>query len=241
MIKVQRRRRSRRPDRRQLGPAHPPGHHRGGRYGAFEDSSRASRSEQTDESPACPASRSSIRKQRRAGQGPAPDGHAGRRQGRRAEAGGTNVPRTTSCPPGRSSASRRCQGRRRRRAGAYPAGVSKTRDITGGLPRVADLFEARKPKEPAILAEATGTVSFGKETKGKQRLVITPTDDGETVRESLIPKWRHVSCSRASGREGRDDLRGRTQPARHPAPEGRHRAGRSTWSRRSRTSIGCRA
>ena len=65
----------------------------------------------------------------------------------------------------------------------------KTRDITGGLPRVADLFEARKPKEPAILAEATGTVSFGKDTKGKQRLVITEKEDQV---ESLIPKWRNV-------------------------------------------------
>ncbi len=72
-----------------------------------------------------------------------------------------------------------------------PQESSKTRDITGGLPRVADLFEARKPKEPAILAEATGTVSFGKDTKGKQRLVITQAD-GEQV-ESLIPKWRHVN------------------------------------------------
>ncbi|MCZ6893808.1 MAG: DNA-directed RNA polymerase subunit beta' [Gammaproteobacteria bacterium] len=67
----------------------------------------------------------------------------------------------------------------------------KTRDITGGLPRVADLFEARKPKEPAVLAEATGTVSFGKDTKGKQRLIITEAD-GEHI-ESLIPKWRHVT------------------------------------------------
>ena len=57
-----------------------------------------------------------------------------------------------------------------------PQEGSKTRDITGGLPRVADLFEARKPKEPAILAEISGTVSFGKETKGKRRLVITPAD-----------------------------------------------------------------
>ncbi|MGB5734149.1 MAG: DNA-directed RNA polymerase subunit beta' [Thiohalocapsa sp.] len=72
-----------------------------------------------------------------------------------------------------------------------PQESSKTRDITGGLPRVADLFEARKPKDQALLAEATGTVSFGKDTKGKQRLVITK-DDGETV-EELIPKWRHVS------------------------------------------------
>jgi DNA-directed RNA polymerase subunit beta' len=71
-----------------------------------------------------------------------------------------------------------------------PQEGSKTRDITGGLPRVADLFEARKPKEPAILAEATGTVSFGKETKGKRRLVITPAD-GDPV-ETLIPKWRNI-------------------------------------------------
>jgi DNA-directed RNA polymerase subunit beta' len=52
------------------------------------------------------------------------------------------------------------------------------------------LFEARKPKEPAVLAEATGTVSFGKETKGKRRLVIT-SSDGEPV-ETLIPKWRNI-------------------------------------------------
>jgi len=71
-----------------------------------------------------------------------------------------------------------------------PQESSKTRDITGGLPRVADLFEARKPKEPSILAEVSGIVSFGKDTKGKQRLVITQ-DDGETY-EELIPKWRHV-------------------------------------------------
>ena len=58
------------------------------------------------------------------------------------------------------------------------------------MPRVADLFEARKPKEPSILAEVSGIISFGKDTKGKQRLVITQ-DDGETY-EELIPKWRHV-------------------------------------------------
>jgi DNA-directed RNA polymerase subunit beta' len=79
-----------------------------------------------------------------------------------------------------------------------PQEGSKTRDITGGLPRVADLFEARKPKEPAILAEISGTVSFGKETKGKRRLIITPTDnatlpDGSDHYEALIAKWRHMS------------------------------------------------
>ena len=55
-----------------------------------------------------------------------------------------------------------------------PLVASKTKDITGGLPRVADLFEARKPKDAAVLAEESGVVSFGKETKGKVRLVITP-------------------------------------------------------------------
>jgi DNA-directed RNA polymerase subunit beta' len=72
-----------------------------------------------------------------------------------------------------------------------PQESSKTRDITGGLPRVADLFEARKPKEAAILAEISGTVGFGKDTKGKQRVIITGPD-GET-HEELIPKWRHVT------------------------------------------------
>lgn len=72
-----------------------------------------------------------------------------------------------------------------------PQEVSKTRDITGGLPRVADLFEARKPKDPAVRAEISGVISFGKETKGKRRLVITASDG--TVHEELISKWRHVS------------------------------------------------
>ena len=72
-----------------------------------------------------------------------------------------------------------------------PQESSKTRDITGGLPRVADLFEARKTKDPAILAEATGMISFGKETKGKQRVIITDAE-GEQY-ETLIPKWRHIT------------------------------------------------
>ena len=72
-----------------------------------------------------------------------------------------------------------------------PQESSKTRDITGGLPRVADLFEARKPKDQAILAEKSGTVSFGKETKGKRRLVIT--DEKSEKYEELIPKWRQLN------------------------------------------------
>ena len=76
-----------------------------------------------------------------------------------------------------------------------PLEGSKTKDITGGLPRVADLFEARKPKDAAVLAEASGIVSFGKETKGKVRLVITP--EGATKKsqniEMLIPKHRTLT------------------------------------------------
>ncbi|MGA7180259.1 MAG: DNA-directed RNA polymerase subunit beta' [Thiobacillaceae bacterium] len=73
-----------------------------------------------------------------------------------------------------------------------PQETSKTRDITGGLPRVAELFEARSPKDAGVLAEITGTVSFGKDTKGKQRLVITDFDG--QPHEYLIPKEKHVTA-----------------------------------------------
>ncbi len=73
-----------------------------------------------------------------------------------------------------------------------PQETSKTRDITGGLPRVAELFEARAPKDAGTLAEVTGTVSFGKDTKGKQRLVITDLDG--IAHEYLIPKDKHVTA-----------------------------------------------
>jgi DNA-directed RNA polymerase subunit beta' len=92
-----------------------------------------------------------------------------------------------------------------------PQASSKTRDITGGLPRVADLFEARKPKEPAIMAEHTGTVSFGKETKGKRRLVIT--DDTSESHEELIPKWRHLNVF-----EGEQVVQGETIADGEPNP-----------------------
>ncbi|WP_386081630.1 DNA-directed RNA polymerase subunit beta' [Vreelandella sp. F11] len=72
-----------------------------------------------------------------------------------------------------------------------PVEASANKDITGGLPRVADLFEARKPKESSILAEISGVVSFGKETKGKRRLTITP-ESGDPF-EALIPKWRQIA------------------------------------------------
>ncbi len=92
-----------------------------------------------------------------------------------------------------------------------PQESSKTRDITGGLPRVADLFEARKPKDPAIMAEYTGTVSFGKETKGKRRLVIT--DDAGESHEELIPKWRHLNVF-----EGEQVVKGETIADGEPNP-----------------------
>jgi DNA-directed RNA polymerase subunit beta' len=92
-----------------------------------------------------------------------------------------------------------------------PQESSKTRDITGGLPRVADLFEARKPKDSAILAEYSGTVSFGKETKGKRRLVIQ--DDQGEKHEELIPKWRHLTVF-----EGEHVERGETIADGEPNP-----------------------
>lgn len=72
-----------------------------------------------------------------------------------------------------------------------PQERSKTRDITGGLPRVADLFEARKPKDAAVMAEVSGVVNFGKETKGKRRLLISQSE--KEFHEEMIPKWRHIS------------------------------------------------
>src|SRR5674476_564321 len=73
-----------------------------------------------------------------------------------------------------------------------PTESAKTRDITGGLPRVAELFEARKPKDAAIIAEIGGTVRFGKDYKNKRRITIEPTDKGAEPREYLIPKGKHI-------------------------------------------------
>jgi DNA-directed RNA polymerase subunit beta' len=104
---------------------------------------------------------------------------------------GTDIPAQYYLPPG---ATINIQNKQEVKIGDFLAKIpqesSKNRDITGGLPRVADLFEARKPKDSALQAEAAGIVSFGKETKSKNRLVITKKD-GETS-ETLIPKWRQV-------------------------------------------------
>lgn len=93
-----------------------------------------------------------------------------------------------------------------------PQESSKTRDITGGLPRVADLFEARKPKEPAVLAEYSGTISFGKDTKGKQRVVIT--DEHGEQHELLIPKWRSLNVF-----EGEHVEKGEVLAEGEPSPQ----------------------
>jgi DNA-directed RNA polymerase subunit beta' len=93
-----------------------------------------------------------------------------------------------------------------------PQEASKTRDITGGLPRVADLFEARKPKDPAILAEVSGIVAFGKDTKGKQRLVIKQAN-GED-HEELIPKYRQIIVF-----EGEHVEKGETVVDGEPSPQ----------------------
>ncbi len=73
-----------------------------------------------------------------------------------------------------------------------PKAASKTKDITGGLPRVAELFEARKPKDHAIISETSGVISFGKDIRGKQKVIITPEKDGDPV-EVLIPKGKHIA------------------------------------------------
>ena len=73
-----------------------------------------------------------------------------------------------------------------------PTESAKTRDITGGLPRVAELFEARKPKDAAVIAEIGGTVRFGKDYKNKRRLTLEPTAKGDEPREYLIPKGKHI-------------------------------------------------
>ena len=78
-----------------------------------------------------------------------------------------------------------------------PRETTKTKDITGGLPRVAELFEARKPKEHAVISEIDGVVAFGKDTKGKRKVVITPEVDGklrpDLAKEYLIAKGKHIS------------------------------------------------
>jgi DNA-directed RNA polymerase subunit beta' len=180
IIKVGRRRRGDgRRDRRDLGSAHAPDHHRGGGYGEVQRHGRGHHHQAPD--------RRAHRSVQHRGDGSRASARPRARTCVRRSRWSTtrarsSAWRTPTCrallPPRRALVG--LEDGARVEAGDVLARIpqegSKTRDITGGLPRVADLFEARKPKEPAILAEISGTVSFGKETKGKRRLVITPTD-----------------------------------------------------------------
>ena len=74
-----------------------------------------------------------------------------------------------------------------------PQAAAKTKDITGGLPRVAELFEARKPKDFAVISENSGFISFGKDMRGKQKVIITPENESDEPQEYLIPKGKHVA------------------------------------------------
>ena len=86
-----------------------------------------------------------------------------------------------------------------------PRETSKTRDITGGLPRVAELFEARKPKDFAIISEIAGRVEFGKDYKTKRRIIVRPPNEDEEAREYMIPKGKHISVQEGDNVE-RGDL-----------------------------------
>ena len=94
-----------------------------------------------------------------------------------------------------------------------PTEGAKTRDITGGLPRVAELFEARRPKDHAIIAEINGFVEFGKDYKNKRRIILKPKDEDQEAREYLIPKGKHIALQ-----EGDYIEKGEYIMDGHPAP-----------------------
>ena len=120
-----------------------------------------------------------------------------------------------------------------------PTESAKTRDITGGLPRVAELFEARRPKDCAIIAEMSGKVEFGKDYKNKRRIKITP-EDGETV-EFLIPKGKHISCTMATSSPVANTSSTATRIRTTSCASWASRRWPNTWSMRSRRSTACRA
>ena len=135
--------------------------------------------------------------------------------------------RSALLPAGRRDPVGRERGARSRPATSWPASRanrSKTRDITGGLPRVAELFEARKPKDFAIISESEGRVEFGKDYKTKRRIVVVPTD-GEAERAGRVPDPEGQAHQRPGGRlrpQGRSDDGRQPGAARHPAhPRGR--------------------
>ena len=118
---------------------------------------------------------------------------------------------------------------------------AKTRDITGGLPRVAELFEARRPKDHAIIAEISGTVQFGKDYKNKQRLSIIPNEEGGEPVEYLIPKGKHIHSRMATSSKRAITS---STATRRRTTFWRSRASRSLppiSSTKSRKSIACKA
>ncbi len=124
-----------------------------------------------------------------------------------------------------------------------PTESAKTRDITGGLPRVAELFEARRPKEAAIIAEISGTIRFGKDYKNKRRVSIEPNDKAVEPAEYLIPKGKHIHLQDGDAIEKGDYIvegnrRRRTTSWRSRAWKSLRLVSSST---RSRRSTGCRA
>ena len=217
---------ARRPGRRDLGSAYAPGRHEVAGVIKFQRLHRRHDGQHADGRGHRPVEHrgDSIRSSAARRQGPASDraDWSTRRARKSRFAEHRHSGAVLRCRPARSSA----VAGRRRSVGVgdviarIPQETSKTRDITGGLPRVADLFEARKPKEPAILAESSGTVSFGKETKGKRRLVIT--DDG----------WREA-------RGADSEVAPAQRVRRRTRGEGRSRS--PTASRIRTTSCVCRA
>ena len=122
-----------------------------------------------------------------------------------------------------------------------PLESAKTRDITGGLPRVAELFEARRPKDHAIIAEIDGTVRFGRDYKNKRRIIIEPVEEGAEPVEYLIPKGKPFHLQEGDAIEKGDYI---LDGLRRRTTSWRSRAWRSlppTSSTRSRRSTGCRA
>ena len=159
--------------------------------------------------------------------------HAARRQGRGPRRSPTGSRRATSC---RSTPSSRSRTAPRCRAGdvlaRIPRESSKTRDITGGLPRVAELFEARKPKDFAIISEIDGRVEFGKDYKTKRRILVVPDGGGPGAGRVPDPQGQaHQRAGRRLRPAGRSADGRQPGAARHPARAGRRGAGELSHQR----------
>jgi DNA-directed RNA polymerase subunit beta' len=134
-----------------------------------------------------------------------------------------------------------CQGQAGDVLARIPLESAKTKDITGGLPRVAELFEARRPKDHAIIAEVDGTIRFGRDYKNKRRIIIEPHEEEAEPVEYLIPKGKHFHLQEGDTIEkGEYLLDGNPAPHDILAIKGVE-ALPPIWSTRSRRSTACRA